>query len=81
MLLFDASFVTQACWATGAVSLGVGVGTPHSILFAITHVIVNIGRFGFQLYSLVLHYEKEKRVSDVVKAASNAYIGLISGAS
>ena len=69
------------CWATGAVSLGVGVGTPHSILFAITHVIVNIGRFGFQLYSLVVHYEKEERVTDAAIAISGAYVGLISGVS
>ena len=81
MLLFLPSFVTQACWATRAVSLGVGVGTAQSILFAITHVIVSIGSFGFQLYSLVIHYEKEKRVIDLAIAVRDAYVGLISAAS
>ena len=81
MIIFLSAFVTQASWATRAVSLGVGIGTAHSVLFAITHVIVNVAGFGFQLYSLVVHYEKEERVTEAAIAISGAYVGLISGVS
>ena len=79
--LFLSAIVTQTSWATRAVSLGVSVGTAHSLLFALTHVIVNVGGFGFQLYSLVVHYEKEERVTDAAIAISGAYVELISGVS